>query len=295
MKILITGASGSLGGHIYRLASQDNELNVTGVKSHASEECPDLLTLDLSDKKQITEFCQSRSFDAVIHTAAIASVEQCRLNPELARAVNRDGTKYLLQKLKKSNSQIRSLYVSTDMVFHGEEAPFDEFKEINPLSEYGRSKVAGEEVFSSIGGDVIVRLPLMFGFSANGRRTFFDEQVERIQSNEELRLFNDEWRTPISYRYAAIALLDILKSSFKGLIHVAGENRVSRFEFGRLIGALLGSAGENITQVSVRDVKLAEPRARDLSLDISLWGREFPRHLEVGLEESLKEEFLVNP
>ena len=293
MKLLVTGASGSLGGHIFRLAQSSESFDVIGLRSPRSRNHGEgLVEVDLTNSEHVRSFCQSHHFDGVIHAAALSSVEDCRSNPELSQLVNVVATKQLITVLNERNPSVRSLYVSTDMVFDGREPPYSENDQPNPLSRYGQTKLSGEKAFRDSGGGVIVRLPLMFGFSFGGRKTFFDKQVDLLKSGETLGLFDDEWRTPLSYRYAASALLDVIKSGFNGLLHVAGDTRVSRYKFGQMLASALQVDPSGIKPVSSLAMEFREPRPQDLTFDIALWRKTFPSWNEVSLEKSLGEEFL---
>src|SRR5207302_4863142 len=114
----------------------------------------------------------------------------------------------------------RLLFVSTDLVFDGEHAPYREGDRPAPLSVYGRSKAAAEAAVRAVPRGVVARVSLLFGPTVVGRPSFFDDQVAALRGRRPLTLFEDEWRTPLDYSTAARALLGVLHSDFLGVVHV---------------------------------------------------------------------------
>ena len=284
--VLVSGASGSLGGHLVSQLS-DQGFAVVGLSS--SPQLGTLTALDITDLQEVREFSDHHQFDQFIHCAARSAIGDCYNDPDTAHLVNVEGTKNLISCLKRSNPNLRSVYVSTDMVFSGDNPPYFESKEPHPLSVYGRTKLSGEGEFTLAGGDAIVRLPLMYGFSHSGKKTFFDSQYDSLRSGVPLNLFTDEWRTPVSYSLAASALIEICQSDYKGILHVGGNQRVSRYQFGRSLAKILGVDETLVVATTQQGMQFAEPRPRDLSFDTSLWRRLFPDAPNLSLEQALRE------
>ena len=210
----------------------------------------------------------------------------CYRDPVRARLVNTDGTA-LLGELAD-----RIVYTSTDLVFSGEGAPYTESHVPAPLSLYGRSKRAGEEALLQREGAAVVRVALMYGPSLIGSGGFFEQQSEAFLKGAKVKLFHDEWRTPLALDEAAGGLLQVLDAGFEGVLHLAGPERLSREEMGRRWARFLGADPSLVESVSQSDLEFPEPRPADVSLDCTEASRVFgwsPKPFKSGLARMSKE------
>jgi dTDP-4-dehydrorhamnose reductase len=271
---LVTGAGGQLGSVLLRwlveageaalgVASPNGPLPRTGTA----------VRLDLTDASAVTALIRRERPSIVVHIAALASVAAAYADPEAANRINAVATAHLARL--GADAGARFLYASTDMVFDGERAPYGESDAPNPVSEYGRSKREGELATLAVPETLVVRLPLMYGVADAPRASTFVDQARALREGRRLALFHDEWRTPLSFADAARSLVRAAQSDLAGLLHVAGPDRLSRFEMGKLLADALGVREPNIDAVSRLDVAAPEPRARDLSLSTSLFASAF--------------------
>lgn len=289
MKIIITGASGMLGTHIIKnLASSSHELYGFSDKTSISFKKVEITPLDLKSEEQIEKEIYHIAPDLIIHTAAISSIKEAYENPEAAFSINRDSTRHLAFYGKKYNPNCRTIYISTDLVFSGNEAPYSEDDTPTPLSVYGKSKYAGEKACLSISPlNAVVRVSLMFGLSLINRATFFDTQINSIQKKKPIKLFTDEWRTPISYNNAAKAITKIAMNNKNGIIHLGGTQRVNRYQFGVMIANALGLSHSSIIGVLQEKVPFPEDRPKDVSLDSEKVNEYFPDVINDNLSDEI--------
>jgi dTDP-4-dehydrorhamnose reductase len=295
MRVLVTGASGQLGRYVVReLVHISNEPHTpdapageeTGLASLARRGTVDaaivawsgtrggdvcgvpLQPIDLTDLDRVANTFRAAAPTVVIHAAAMASVAQCFREPARARLVNTDATATLAEL---AAGVARFVYVSTDLVFDGERAPYSESDPPAPLSVYGRTKADAEHALRETSQCVIVRISLLYGPSLSGRPSFFDQQVAGLRAGRPITLFHDEWRTPLDLATAAQALVAIARSDFTGTLHVGGPARMSRLEMGERLARFLGADPSLIVASSRGDAGFTEPRPRDTSLDSSRW------------------------
>jgi dTDP-4-dehydrorhamnose reductase len=274
VRLLITGASGQLGAYLlWQLRGTPSVTAWSGARRGELWGFP-LRGVDLGDRDAVAEaFAQARP-DAIIHAGARAKVADCYRDPATAQRVNAGGTAALAELADASRARL--VLVSTDLVFDGEGAPYQENDAPSPLSVYGRTKAAAEEAVRGVPRGLVARVSLLYGPSRSGRPSFFDEQVAALQQGRPLTLFHDEWRTPLDLATAARALLQLASSEVSGVLHIGGPERLSRLEMGQRLARFLGVAGENIVSVGRSDVPGTEPRPRDTSLDSSRWRGLFP-------------------
>ena len=285
---LVTGAAGQLGSHVVRQLVTDARVGALLALARR----PDVGTpgvpaqcLELTDFEVVRSTVRDFAPTHVVHLAAMTAVADCWQRPAEAERVNVAATRVLAEAADGA----RFVFSSTDMVFDGTAAPYHETDPPCPLSHYGRTKAAAEQVLAGLPGTLIVRIPLMYGFPYARRKTTFAQQMTALRSGTPLRLFTDEYRTPVWLADAARALIALARSDLTGVIHVAGPQRLSRYELIAQCARLLGLPTTPLVPISRLDIPAAEPRPADLSLD----GRRFnelfpalaPRPLHAGVFE----------
>lgn len=286
MRLLVTGASGQLGGYLLRECRRQDETLVAWSGRQQGELFGySLRPVDLADSDAIASAFRDARPDRVVHTAALALVAECQRDPQRAEQINTRGSAVLAELADRA--KVPLLHVSTDMVFDGERAPYREEDAAAPLSVYGRTKAEAERAVRAGPRHTIVRLPLLFGPTLAGRPTFFDQQVLALRRRQPLTLFVDEWRTPLSLLTAARALLGL--KDYPGLLHIGGPERLSRLQMGQRLAVFLGCDPATLVPISRRGVAAAEPRPADLSLDSARWRSLFPQQEWPTWEEALSQ------
>ena len=260
MKVLVTGASGKLGCYL---------MQHQGVEG-CSRSGPVHHLFDLHD-----EFLEQRlaavAPEVVIHSAALSAIPDCLRDPELADRVNHLATARLGDWCSRAG--VRLIYVSTDMVFDGESAPYHEDSPAAPLSEYGRSKLRGEQAVLKQ-GHLVARVALMVGPALGKSQSYYDQLLGNLRAGKAVSLFQDEWRGMISYADAAEGLMQLARGGGAGVMHLAGE-RLSRLEMGQLLAAGLGIP-ELVSAGQRSDYPSPEPRPRDLTMVSRRWNELLP-------------------
>jgi len=284
MRILLTGASGFLGGVFCRELAREHE--ITGLCQTRPVRQPGVRArrLDLTDARALAELLAGGRFDAVVHAAALSSPNQCQQEPALSRRVNVEATAILADLCAQANHGrgLPLCFTSTDLVFDGLGSLYAEDAPPSPVSLYGEHKVLAEEAVLSRHpeGGLVCRLPLMYGRSEPGAACFLDGFLACAGRGEPLRLFEDEFRSPAEAGDVARGLVLMLERGARGILHLGGPERLSRLEFGQRLRDALGvlgpgqtvdpghHAGLNLRLLAARqaDVPMAAPRPRDVSL-----------------------------
>jgi dTDP-4-dehydrorhamnose reductase len=290
MKVLVTGASGQLGAYLLReLVGRGLPVVAWSGSCGGQREGVALEAVDLGNAAAIRGAFDRVRPAAVIHGGALARVDECFRDPDRALAVNARGTAVLAELTHSANARL--VYVSTDLVFDGELAPYREHDPAAPLSAYGRSKAAGEEAARRNPNSVVARVSLMFGPSRCGRPGFFDQQVASLRERRPITLFADEWRTPLALHTAARALAAVALAEVVGTLHIGGPERMSRFEMGVRLAQHLGLDPSLIVSSHRAAAGFAEPRPRDVSLDSSRWRDLFPQEPWPPFDEAARPMF----
>lgn len=297
--LLVTGASGFLGSLLCQRAA--SEFAVYGAGFRRAPAIPEVrgLQVDLSDQDAVARVFDAIEPQAVIHAGAQANPAECERAPEAARAANVQAVGVVASLCGERGLPL--VFASTDMVFDGRNAPYAEDARPSPLGFYGQLKAEAEALTLALCPQACVcRLPLLFGVSeleATPRAgNFFLTMARALTQGAPLRLFSDEFRTPLYAPDAAQGLLLALNSlSAPGrTLHLAGPQRVSRYEFGRLLAEAMGRDASGFTPLTLAQAGLADSRPADLALlaerarALGFAPRPLPEAVGLAAEDALK-------
>ena len=288
MRVLVTGASGQLGPYVIRrLVTNGQTVIAWGWSCTRSLFGETLWSVDLTDHGAAADAFTQAHPDVVVHAAAVSQVNQAYQDPERAQAVNVTATQLLVQLAAKQRARL--IYLSTDMVFDGEHAPYSEQDPVQPVSVYGRTKLQAEQSALELDRSLILRLSLLFGPTLNDRPKFFDQIVKSLRKNQAMELFTDEWRSVLGLPEAAAAIAAAVGSEARGLLHLGGPQRLSRYELGINIANVLGLDSSLAKPASRLQMRGPEPRPRDLSLNSTRWLSTFSNVDRPDLQSSLRQ------
>lgn len=205
--------------------------------------------LDLTDFAAIRAAFKKDSPQLVIHCAALAHTPTCEKNPQFAHRLNVDVTAALAELA----SDIPLIFFSTDLVFDGLGGNYDESATPNPLSAYAKTKIAAERIVLANPKHTVLRTSLNFGTSPTGDRAFNEQMLQAVQRDETLKLFIDEFRCPIPAIETARATWEVGARNQPGLYHLAGSERLSRWQIGELLAKDWTHLNPKMEPVSIRD------------------------------------------
>lgn len=267
-RLLITGASGLLGWSLCRLACGEWEVVGTMSTHVVAVSGVRMLRVDLTSAPDVTALFRDLRPQAVIHAAAVSSPNVCQTHPVESARINVE-TSILVASLC-AEAHIPCLFTSTDLVFDGLDPPYKEDHGTSPVNVYGIQKVRAEEgMMARYPGVTVCRMPLMFGDSGPSASSFIQPMVSAMREGRTLTLFTDEFRTPVSAADAATGLLMALRIGVAGILHLGGSERISRYDFGKLLARTLGMQGARLVPCLRQDIPMAAPRPQDVSLDSS--------------------------
>ena len=264
-KILITGASGFLGYHLLRVAHQAG-YEVYGIahKGTIAFEHSTNLYIDLSNYIAMGDVLDQLEPDVVIHAAALADASQCQANPALSYTINVEMAENIAGIC--SDYMIPMVFTSTDLVFDGMHGNYKEDDTTNPLMTYGEHKaIAEQKVLNIHPKALVVRCPLMFGELEASERNYFYHFVKGLREGNKANLFTDEYRS-IASAYDIAAGIIQLCEKVTGILHIAGRERISRYDFGILVTQVF-SLDKGLLNATTQST-MATPRPADVSLNI---------------------------
>ena len=265
-KLLVTGASGFLGCNLCQAASK--KWHVYGTYFSQKVEMPgiSLFKIDLKDYRETADLFETIKPDAVIHTAAASKPNYCQTHPEESYAINVTAAINIARLCQEY--KIHCAFTSTDLVFNGQNPVYSETSPVSPICYYGEQKVAAEVKMSEITDAIaLCRMPLMFGLPSPVSASFLQGMINNLKANREVNLFTDEFRTPASAATASTGLLLAVEQEVKGVLHLGGKERISRYDFGVLVADLLNKPKKLIQPILQSDIKTIAKRSPDTSLD----------------------------
>jgi dTDP-4-dehydrorhamnose reductase len=225
MKIIVTGSNGQLGKEITRQFSSKHELILTD--SHS---------MNITNQQQVRDTFAMVKPQAVIHCAAYTNVDSAEYDFDSAYKVNVVGSQNLAAACLEQ--QARMVYISTDYVFDGVGAkPYREYDVPNPINVYGKTKLLGEQIVSSIlGRHYILRTAWLYG---NGNN-FVKTMLKLAKEKDKLQVVNDQIGSPTYTKDLVVAIFRLLSTESYGTYHTTCNGSCSWYDFACKIFELSG-------------------------------------------------------
>ena len=217
MRVLVTGAGGQLGQELVTAFSLAGD-QVTAC---------DHVLLDVADRDRVLQVVGAVVPDVVVHAGAWTDVDGCERDPDRAYAVNAMGTRHVAEGARAAGARV--CYVSTDYVFDGRaDRPYREWDATNPLSVYGRSKLAGEAALAAT--DTVVRTSWLCGRHG---RNFVKTILGRATEGKELSVVDDQHGCPTFADDLAGMVRRLAVERRPGVFHVTNQRQTTWYGFAR--------------------------------------------------------------
>ena len=182
-------------------------------------------------------FRSSAQPDLVIHAAAYTDVDGAEHQPDLAMAVNAQGTEWIARGATRAKARL--IYISTDYVFDGlKRTPYLESDLANPLNQYGKSKLEGERlVLDLCPNSLVVRTSWLYGVHG---KNFVKTMMRLAMEQPELRVVTDQRGCPTNAADLAQALAQMLRVGIRGIVHATGTGDCTWYELASAIVSAMG-------------------------------------------------------
>lgn len=264
-RVLITGSNGLLGQKLAALLSRgtDYELLLTSKHetSFVDEAGVSYVQLDISNRNDVRRIVDDFQPDIIVNTAAITNVDLCETERQLAWRVNVTGTENLTIAAKLVGAKI--IHLSTDYIFDGKNGPYDEEARPNPVSYYGRTKLASENIVRTSGMPfAIVRTMVLYGVAHNVKPNFALWLIHELERKRPIRVVDDQYGNPTLVDDVAYGILKIIAFNREGVFHLAGSEWLNRFQFAVKLAKTFGFDKQLITPI--KTLVLKQPAQRPL-------------------------------
>lgn len=221
MKIAVIGAKGMLGRELCRVLGTPHDILAW-----------DIDEIDITDRARTIELLRSAQPDLIVNSAVFVDLEGCESNPEKAWTINAVGAQNLALAAQQSDSAL--VYISTDYVFDGAtDRDYDEVDSPNPLNQYGRSKLAGEQFSLQLcPRTYVVRTAWLFGHAPNN---YVARVLKAAETEGVVRMPIDQLETPTYTGHLAEAVLRLISLGAYGLYHVTSLGACTRAGFAQYV------------------------------------------------------------
>lgn len=234
-KILITGSNGLLGQNLVQLILDETNHHLLstskGENRIISRTDIDYQNLDITDFDQLHQLVNEFRPDAIINTAAMTNVDACESQKKECWLLNVIAVENLVKVCEEFN--VHLVHLSTDFVFDGENGPYSENDQPNPLSYYGQSKWESEKVVINSGLEnwSIARTIIVYGVVENMSRSNVVLWAKgALEKGEAINVVDDQFRSPTYAMDLAKGCLSIVEKEATGIFHLSGKNIMSVIE-----------------------------------------------------------------
>ena len=268
MILLVTGSAGFLGRELCaQLGQQGHTVRAGWLASPPPGNVAESFHLDVTTPSEVARGVEGTG--AIIHTAY-------RQRGEHARRVNVDGSANVARAAEAAGARL--LHISSDVVFDGHHPPYDESDKPSPLVgySYGQQKVEAEMVVArECSRSTVIRTSLLYGSTAHvedGSDSASVSSLERMvlqSTSSGTRHFTDEFRCPVHVADLAAGIVSLLEIEPIPVVHLAGPQRLSRYEIARELAPKLGLDSSSIQLGTAGELGLSRPSDLNMSSELA--------------------------
>ena len=256
MKILITGGGGFFGEFLNRILSEEYQVLTLYHKNIGSSNLFNSQYADITDYKLMSKIFDEFKPDIIIHSAALADLILCeKLDSRIVYNINVSSTKNIAELCDSIRAKL--IYISTDLVYAGYRGSMlDENSKLVPVSLYAETKLMAEvKLKETFDNYIILRQALLFGLSKYNSNNYFQFMFESLKKGNEIKVFTDQFRTPISVLESARVIKELVKKNIKNeIINLGGEERVSRAELAELLCEIAEFDKNLLNKINMNDI-----------------------------------------
>lgn len=259
-RVLVTGASGFLGGALVERFSSDSKVLIQGNRRVP----PGGARVDLRDPDAARAMLDELRPDVVVHAAAYREPDFCEQNPGEAARLNRDAVEVLSRHLRPDALFV---FISTDYVFSGENPPYVESDPPDAVNVYGRLKSEAETFVRERDRHLVIRIPVLVGADPDPAKPgFLTQMLQDVRAGEPKEIDNVLVRHPVWIRDVAENLAWLVNHNQRGTWHFSTQNGGTRHALTLRVAKLFGLDASHL-RPSTRIIPRPAPRPLNSALD----------------------------
>ncbi len=262
-RILIIGANGSLGRRCAEIfqSRPDIELMLSSATDRGLFPAGQFIKADATKPEEVKKIVASFRPDLIINASAFTNVDLCESERQNAWLVNVRLVENLADAARVFDSYI--IHISTDYVFDGVRGPYYETDKTNPVSYYGRTKLASENALRISGVPfTILRTNVLYGLFPGGKLDFVRWVVNSIRKGDTIRIVTDQINNPTFVDDLVSAIENVYTWRKQGTYHTGGIEFLRRYDFTLRIAEIFNLDTSYIKAIKTED--LNQPARRPL-------------------------------
>jgi dTDP-4-dehydrorhamnose reductase len=219
------------------------------------------MQMDITSKKDVKRVIHEAEPNVIVNCAAMTNVDACENERERAWKINVEGVEHLIEASRRTNAKI--YHVSTDYVFDGKSGPYDEQARPEPLSYYGKTKLASENALHISGVQYfIARSMVLYGTGINVKPNFALWLIQNLEQHHPVKIVDDQFGNPTLVDDLGQGILCAIELERLGTYHFAGRDIVSRYQFAVRLAHIFDFDPNLI--VPIKTAQLRQPAARPM-------------------------------
>ena len=289
-KVLITGSNGLLGQKLLDLYLKENNVELIatarGANRYPIKKGYTYASLDVTDVRNVNDVISLHAPDTIIHTAAMTNVDVCEEDKVGAESLNVDAVLNLVEAANEIGAHF--ILLSTDFIFNGEAGPYTEDAGPDPLSYYGETKLAAENIVKHQSDKwSIARTVLVYGIVHDMSRSNIVLWAKgALEKGQPINVVTDQVRSPTLAEDLAIGCKLIEEKEAEGIFNISGKDQMSIVEIVERVADYFQLDKSIITQVNSKTLNQAAKRPPITGFDLTK-SREIlgynPRSFEEGI------------
>jgi dTDP-4-dehydrorhamnose reductase len=289
-RMLVFGCNGLLGQKVADLLVRGTPASVTLTSFENAPVRPiepaEYIQADITSKKDVKQVVAHSEPDVIINCAAMTNVDACETERETAWKVNVGGVEHIIEAARRTGALI--VHVSSDYIFDGKVGPYTEDDRPEPLSYYGKTKLAGENCLRASGLNyLIARTMILYGFAPGVKQNFALWLIQSLEKQTPVRIVDDQFGNPTLADDLAYGMLRGVELGKTGIYNIAGRDIVSRHEFALRVARAFNLDASLISPI--KTASLRQPAHRPLKSGLITLKAE----VELGIKPSTIEEGLA--
>ncbi|MDD5344049.1 MAG: SDR family oxidoreductase [Smithella sp.] len=253
---LVIGSAGLIGEHLMH-TSINKGLNIVGTDFTYKDPA---IFIDIRRKNSIQTVLEKNKPNIIFLPAAIPNVDYCELNPSESYYTNVEGVCNVVTAANIIGAKL--VYFSSDYIFDGKSGPYSEEDPANPVNEYGKQKLIAEHYIALHSNNyLIIRTTVVYGWERQGKN-FICRLLKTLQNKNILKVPVDQMGNPTYAPNFAEAIIELVSNGIAGIYHIAGQDRINRYDFACEAAKIFGLDTEFIQPILTSD--LGQPALRPL-------------------------------
>lgn len=260
-RVLIAGSNGKLGSSLADYFSNNHEYETlcAGAEEESFIEGAQYEKIDITKRNNVKSLFHEFFPDVVINSAGFTNVDLCETSKEFSWNINVKGTENLAMLAWAIDAHM--IHFSSDYIYDGKEGPYSEEDVPNPISYYGRTKLASENSLRSSGARfTIFRTNVLYGSVNRALPDFVKWVIESLRMGRKVKIVTDQINNPTYIGDLISCVIKSVQNDIQGIYHIGGADFISRIEFARRIAHYFKLDESLLVPVTTAELNQSAPR-----------------------------------